>query len=485
MKRMGTTADASSVAPRAHSGQRSETSPGALARTLARKPFTASAWRDLLFCGASSLLGLSILAILAALAALPLLARMVLQGSPAAGGQAHHAGAPAFLAPVLIALLVALAALLVLVPRIARALGMAHRLLAERVLDQHVAAPPPARRAGSPASWLRASLADGPGWRAVGYLAVKLPVALLGFYAVVVWWGAGLANMTYPLWWPWTRNHPPTVRLSPVPALTPFGVLHIGTFPGTFAAFAAGAAMVATAPWVTQAVVAADLWLMRGLLGSGRLAQRVADLERSRALAVDDAAALLRRLERDLHDGAQIRLTTLAMNLGMAMAKLGDEEQPDLAAVRQLVGAAHRGAKDALVELRVLARGIHPPVLDNGLSDALASLAASSPVPTELDATIPHRPSPAIETIAYFCAAELLTNAVKHGNAAKITITVSETGQLLVLRVTDDGKGGADPASGSGLAGLAHRVGTVDGRLDVVSPAGGPTAVTVQLPLHA
>ncbi len=133
---------------------------------------------------------------------------------------------------------------------------------------------------------------------------------------------------------------------------------------------------------------------------------------------MDDSAALLRQVERDLHDGAQIRLATLAMHLGMAREKLGDDGDPlDVAGARELVDAAHRGAKDALAELRDLARGIHPPVLDNGLADALATLAAGSAIPVELATDIPVRPTPAIETIAYFCAAELLANAAKHSLA--------------------------------------------------------------------
>ena len=225
-------------------------------------------------------------------------------------------------------------------------------------------------------------------------------------------------------------------------------------------------------------------WLMRGMLGPGRLAQRVADLEQTRALAVEDSAALLRRLERDLHDGAQIRLATLAMNLGMAREKLA--RPTPTPSVRELVDAAHQGAKDALVELRNLARGIHPPALDNGLADALATLAASSAVPVELTTALPQRPAPAIETIAYFCAAELLANAAKHSHANRVAVELTETGRrALALRVSDDGSGGADPARGSGLAGLAQRVRTVDGQVEIVSPPGGPTQVTVTLPMHA
>jgi signal transduction histidine kinase len=244
--------------------------------------------------------------------------------------------------------------------------------------------------------------------------------------------------------------------------------------------------MLLAAPWVSRAVTSADAWLIRGLLGPGRLAQRVHDLELSRALAVDDSAALLRRLERNLHDGAQIRLATLAMNLGMARTKLGDHgDVPDAAAARELVDAALRGAKDALGELRSLARGIHPPVLDNGLADALASLAADSAIPVELDVGIPVRPTPAIEAIAYFCAAELLANTAKHSFANAIAIRAAGQRDVLLLSVADDGTGGADPARGSGLSGLAQRVAVVDGRLTVASPPGGPTKITVELPLRA
>jgi len=454
-----------------------------LARTVARTPFTARAGRDLLFCVIGVPLGLCVLMIPAVVSSLPFLVTLLTSGSHPAPHQAHPAGVIAFLGA---AVLFVLVALLVLAPRIGRGLGAVHRWLARGLLGEHITGPPPIRRGRHPVSWVAAALADGPGWRAVAYLLLKLPIAVFGCYAAVLWWGAGLAAMTYPLWWPWFRNHPPAVHLSAVPVLTPFGVLHVATFAGTLAAFAAGVGMVAAAPWVTRAVVTADRWLMRGLLGPGRLAQRVADLERARALAVDDSAALLRRLERDLHDGAQVRLATLAMNLGMALDELGSEgDHPNLGAVRDLVGTAHHGAKDALAELRDLARGIHPPALDNGLADALATLAAGSPAPVKLIVGIPHRPTPAIETIAYFCAAELLANAVKHSRASKITLTVAGQGERLIVRVADDGHGGADPAKGSGLAGLAQRIHTVDGSLDVTSPPGGPTMVTVLLPLHA
>jgi signal transduction histidine kinase len=422
------------------------------------------ALRELLFCLAGVLVGLAVLAVVVALLV------------PGTAASALRAG-------VILAVLVPLA----LATGAARRLGAAHRHLAERLLGERVAPPPPARPARTGAlGRLGGGLRDGPGWRALAYTLLKPPLAALELYAVALW-AFGVANLTYPFWWGLFRNHPPGVRLSPVPAGTPFPgrVVHIDTYPGTFLAFGIGLAMVLAAPWVTRAVVAADRWLLRGLLGPGRLAARVRDLEQTRALAVDDSAARLRRVERDLHDGAQIRLATLAMHLGMAKEKLGDAGHPlDVAQARELVDAAHRNAKDALAELRDLARGIHPPVLDNGLADALTTLAAGSAIPVELATDIPVRPTPAIETIAYFCAAELLANAAKHSRASQVGLRATERDGTLLLSVADDGAGGADPG-GSGLSGLAQRVSTVDGRLEIASPPGGPTRVTVELPLRA
>jgi hypothetical protein len=315
--------------PAGHGPGRAVGSPAALALAVARAPFTGWAWRELLFCAIEVPLGFCVLVFPIALLGLPLAVTLLVHGGPRpAGPTPAHPGA-VFGGVVLVILL----ALLVLTPRIARRLGAAHRRLAARLLGEDIPGPPPLGRGRGVAGWLGATVRDGPGWRAAAYLLVKLPVTVGELYAAF-FAAAGLANLTYPFWWPLFRNHPPDVRLGPVYALTPFGGLRIETFPGTFAACAAGAAMVLAAPWAARAVSSADRWLMRGLLGPGRLAQRVADLEQSRALAVDDSAATLRRLERDLHDGAQVRLATLAMNLGMAREKLGDDASPE---VRELV----------------------------------------------------------------------------------------------------------------------------------------------------
>jgi signal transduction histidine kinase len=463
------------------------------AAPMVRPSLTRRALRELLYCLGSLPIGFGLIWILAGtlgfVALMAFLAR-------AAGGSGPDVTEPAVgPAGVIfpIGLLIGLLVLVLLLPRLARGLGTIQRSLAARLLGETIPPPPPvrvSRSGGGPLTglrWLTAGLRDGPGWRAMGYVAVKLPVAVLQGYAVFC--GLfGLVNVSFPFWWRLFRNHPPGVSLDPVPVLTPLGVFRVETFIGTFAVFAGGVAMILVAPWLARATTVADRALMRGLLGPGRLAQRVRDLEETRAHAVDDAAAQLRRIERDLHDGAQVRLAALAMHLGRAKEKLGaDGTTPDLDRARELVDVAHRNAKDALAELRDLARGIHPAILDNGLADALATLAAGSAIPVRLHCEIPVRPTPAIETIAYFCAGELLANAAKHSHANAITVTVAsivgESEAALRLRVTDDGVGGADPARGTGLAGLAQRVHTVDGQLEIASPPGGPTRVTVQLPL--
>ena len=448
----------------------------AWARAVLLAPLSRRSWNELLFCLAGIPLGLSLAGVVLWVMGVGALF-ILLSPRPELTWVAVVASALDVLGVLLV---------VVLATRVARRLGVVHRRLAARLLDTRVAPPPPPAPARGWRGWLAAGLADGPGWRAVAYQVAKLPLAVFEAYAAY-WWVGGLANLTYPFWWGLFRNHPPGTTLDPVPVATPFAgsLVQVATFPGTFLALAVGLGMVLAAPWLTRAVVAADRRLLVALLGPGRLALRVRDLEQTRALAVDDAAAQLRRVERDLHDGAQIRLATLAMHLGLARETLaGPGGAADVTRARELVDAAHRDAKQALGELRDLARGIHPPVLDTGLDNALATLAATSAIPVELACDLPERPDPAIETIAYFCAAELLANAAKHSHASRVTVQADGRHGTLVLEVGDDGVGGADPARGSGLAGLAQRVSTVDGRLRIASPRGGPTLVGVSLPLR-
>jgi signal transduction histidine kinase len=217
-------------------------------------------------------------------------------------------------------------------------------------------------------------------------------------------------------------------------------------------------------------------------------AERARELQQRRAHAVENAAARLRRIERDLHDGAQIRLVALALSLGEIKENLeaaGHPDEEDTERTRMLIGAAHRNAKETLAELRDLARGIHPAVLDRGLDAALKALAETSAVPATLTVTITQRPSPAIEAIAYFCAAELLANIAKHSAATQVAIAAADKDGELVMTVRDNGTGGARVVPGGGLSGLRERVQTVDGQLAVLSPPGGPTTITITLPGHA
>ena len=233
-------------------------------------------------------------------------------------------------------------------------------------------------------------------------------------------------------------------------------------------------------PILGIAVVLAAL-LAAAVLASPRraaMAERIETLEVTRAGAVDAQETELRRIERDLHDGAQARLVALGMSLGMAEQKLAEDPQR----ASELLAEARVGAEHALRELRDLARGIHPPVLaDRGLEAALASLASSTPLPVDLSIDVAPRPAPAVESAAYFVAAEALANAAKHARAQRVDIRIARHGDAIELEVRDDGSGGADP-DGSGLRGLRRRVEALDGSLSVTSPRGGPTTIRAELP---
>jgi signal transduction histidine kinase len=328
------------------------------------------------------------------------------------------------------------------------------------------------RPGNSRVNWLDAALRDRTAWRARGYFALKVPLAVVGLIVAAGCWLGGLFCLTFPAW----RTLPSGDLLAG---------FHLTSLAASFTLLPVGAALLLAGPWLLNGVTEADRWLIRSLLGPSSPAERIRALEESRARAVDDSATRLRSIERDLHDGAQAQLVALAMKLGLAKEKLEGGAPVDLARITQLVDDAYGSALDAISDLRTLARGIHPAVLDNGLADALATLATRSAVPVELVTDIPERPSAAIETIAYFSAAELLANVAKHSGARHATLEAVHVPGLLRIRVTDDGRGGAHPIPDGGLRGLGERIRTVDGRLDIDSPRGGPTTVTVELPSHA
>jgi len=432
-----------------------------VAGTVLRAPFTRRTVRELLYCGIGGITGVIGFSITVVMLALGLTISVSVLGT-------------------VVGLL-----LLILALRVSRRLGGLHRRLAWWLLRYQVEAPPKFQRGTGILNRIDKRLRDRAAWRGVTYNLVKLPVAAVQLYAITIAC-IGLADITYPVDWVLFRHGATGPMVVVFPLLG--GTFNVYGFAGTYLAAIAGAFCVLAGTWLARGINAGDRRLVRSLLGRSSMSERVSELERTRTLAVEDSAAALRRVERDLHDGAQMRLAALAMNLGMAREKLGDDDvaRPDSATVRELLDAAHRNAVDALADLRDLARGIHPPALDNGLPSALATLAASSAIPASVTAEIGDRPAPAIETIAYFCAAELIANATKHSyaNQIKINIFTERTG-VLRLEVTDDGIGGADAAHGSGLAGLAQRVSTVDGRIDLSSPPGGPTTVSVELPLKA
>lgn len=212
--------------------------------------------------------------------------------------------------------------------------------------------------------------------------------------------------------------------------------------------------------------------------GHAEMTERIETLESTRAGAVSLQDSELRRIERDLHDGAQARLVALGMSLGMAEQKLADDPER----VGELIAEARAGAETALRELRDLARGIHPPVLaDRGLEAALSSLASSTPIGVNVSVDLAERPTPTVESAAYFVAAEALANAAKHAQAKRVDIRITDAGDILELAVEDDGTGGANP-NGTGLLGMRRRVEALDGSLSVTSPPGGPTIIRAELP---
>ncbi|MFC9908146.1 sensor histidine kinase [Streptomyces sp. NPDC127197] len=361
-----------------------------------------------------------------------------------------------------------------------RGLGALERARARGLLGLEVADPEPLRvRKNGLMGWIGAVLKSGTSWRHLLYAVLHFPWAVFSFVVAVNFWAYGWALLTYPLWF-W---------LFPVyggqDGLQLYGdeTHHVyldNPFEITVTALV-GLLFTLATPWIVRALTLVDRLLVHGLLGPSRLATRVVELESDRGVVVDTAAADLRRIERDLHDGAQARLVALAMDLGLAKEKLSQDPQ----AAAQMVDEAHGEVKMALQELRDLARGIHPAVLtDRGLDAALSAVASRCTVPVQVEVDLASRPAPAIEGIAYFTVSELLQNISRHARATWAAVDVWRSEDRLMLQVMDNGMGGADAGAGggSGLAGLAERLDAVDGILVVDSPPGGPTRITAELP---
>ncbi|WP_066900713.1 sensor histidine kinase [Mycolicibacterium houstonense] len=409
-------------------------------RTL-RTPFTSAAWRGYLYFLLVSVLavvgvvylfvtGLTSGVLLVTLVGIPLLALVVLSG---------------------------------------RWWNALYRALA-RLVGVVIEPPAPFVRRASWPNTLAAALTDAVGWRSLGFLLLQsIVMTPLGYGIVIgvlisvvltvspVLWAAGITTVSFD---------------EPVDSLGAYLLLALGGLIGVY-----------LLAWAMLGIGRAHLWLAAALLAPTDRERRVGELERARADVVDDSAVTLRRVERDLHDGTQARLIAVAMTLARAEEQLADPDQADRA--RRLVSDALANTKDTLAELRDLVRGIRPPALDLGLVPAVQTLVARNPVPVELVDDISVRPSLGVETLAYFCVAELLANVSRHSGATEATVRLHSDPDELRIMVNDNGSGGVDPANGSGLTGLADRLRMVDGHLDIDSPAGGPTTVTVVVPAGA
>ncbi|MFF2749621.1 histidine kinase [Kitasatospora sp. NPDC058048] len=393
----------------------------ALVRSLRRPPWSPEVWRDVRFTAAGIPMALPVwLAVTESKLLFPVLAAVLLCARPLTALQRG-------------------------------------RLRALHGVEVPPLRPPTGRRA-----WLL-----GMTWRQVLHHLVAGPLLAAGALAVLYAWAAAVVLATV-YGWMWLLPADTAVRsgLAGEDVLLTLG----------------GLLLLAVLPPAGTQLARLEVWVARRLLGPDRaeaLERRVEEIAESRAGLVDAVDAERRRIERDLHDGAQQRLTSLAMNLGLARRTLKDVP-PE---VMQVIVDAHEEAQAAIDELRDLVRGLHPAVLeDRGLDAALSGIAARAPLPVRLDVALSEQVAPTVEAVAYFTVSEALTNVAKHARAHRVDLSVRTAGGRLRLVISDDGVGGADPSRGTGLTGLRKRAASVDGTLSVLSPLGGPTTITVELP---
>ncbi|MHA6759513.1 sensor histidine kinase [Streptacidiphilus sp. PAMC 29251] len=415
-------------------------------RRALREPLSARAWRELCY---------SLLSLPLAFLGLAAVLLLVVSGVISAG--------------------LLLLPLMFLFLSLVRGFGAPYRGLARGLLGLSIPTPPRPRRGPGLGGWIQYHLGDPASWRAAGYLTIRFPLGALQFMVGFGFWTYGLLFTVYPVEWKIEAafaHHSSGLGLQ-------LGGSYADSWPRAITVTAFGLLVLLIWPWVQRVPLLLDRWLLPRLLGPSETSLRLAQLTETREHAINEAAATLRRIERDLHDGAQARLIALGMRLGRAETRLG---RGDADTALALVRESRNEAKEIVQELRELVRGIHPPALDSGLEPALATLAARCALPTTVRVELEQRPPASVETMLYFAAAELLTNAAKHSGAAHIAVTVLSVDGSLRLLVTDDGQGGATlGGAGSGLRGLAERVRTADGRLSVDSPPGGPTTIGIEL----
>ena len=375
----------------------------------------------------------------------------------------------------LIAVWVGIPMLLVFVP-CTRWFANGHRMMLSSVIGVRIERP--YRKPPMPGvlMWLRTTLADPATWRDIAWLLVNAVIGFTLNLLSAVLFLASLFYLIYPfLVWvtPDGVFDEPFGGLFKLNVATAFLMVPLGLF--AFLIWSASG----------ERLLKANAYLAKSLLGpteSAQLAIRVRELAESRAETVDTQAAELRRIERDLHDGAQARLAALSMNLGMAEEMV----TRDPAQAAALLTEARESASTALSELRDLVRGIHPPVLaDRGLDGAVKALAMSCPFKVDVTFDVPGRPPAPVESAAYFAVAEALANAVKYAAATNAWIQITHEQEKLHILVGDDGIGGAEVKPGGGLYGIERRLAAFDGTLTVVSPTGGPTTVIMELPCES
>jgi signal transduction histidine kinase len=370
-----------------------------------------------------------------------------------------------------------------------RAWAGLQRAMARGMLGTTVTPPLPRRRVRGFWRRLGSLLGDAAAWRGLAFGFLALPLSILGFVTSLAFLAVSLGSVTHWYWYRWLPEQEGADGRMHRGAS--FGMdFFIDTPPRQWLLVVLGALLFLA--WHRLTIGFAHLFRLLGvnLLGPTASSRRVQHLEQTRGTAVTGADARLRRIERDLHDGTQARLVAVAMQIGDARDRLATDSAGTGASTGalELLDDAHGALKETLAELREIARGIHPPALDDGLATALETLAARCPVPVTVDVDLARTPAPEVGTIAYFAVAELLTNVVRHSGASGAYVRAEVVAGALWIRVRDDGRGGArlglpGASGGTGLNGLAERIATVDGALDIDSPAGGPTVVTVHLPL--
>ncbi|MEV4097346.1 sensor histidine kinase [Streptosporangium saharense] len=317
-------------------------------------------------------------------------------------------------------------------------------------------------------------LTSGQSWLDLLYGILSFPLTVLAFVVTVTWWAGTILGLASPIYGWITARIPGNQGLA---ELLGFGD---GVLADVIVNTTIGVLFALTLPLVLRGATLVQSGLGRAMLtGVAELHERIDDLAQGRAAAVSAEANALRRLERDIHDGPQQRLVSLAMDLSRAQRQLSRDPR----AVEEMLSQAITSTRETLDELRALSRGIAPPILtDRGLAPALAALAGRCTVPVELDIQVTGRFAAAIENTVYFVVAESLTNVAKHSHATVCTVTLSKAGGVLMLTIGDDGVGGAHTAKGHGLSGLADRLKAVDGTFAVDSPLGGPTVIVAEVP---